>query len=119
MDRQNQVTIGVRVPPTTRNALAVLARMTGMTLSELCRWLLVRAMDQDAEATMAVAGEYAVAKYGPTQATVLYDREMERLRLLQSKAAVETPDGTDIIFVTPEVPMAVAEEATYEAVERR
>ena len=44
----NMATIGVRIPPGVRLELDHLARMTGMTTSEVCRWMLMRAVDHEA-----------------------------------------------------------------------
>jgi hypothetical protein len=102
MDKEKQVTVGIRVPPPTRNALASLARMSGMTISEVSRWVLMRAVDQEASTTYAALRALAVARFGPNRAELMERMELERMEYLVSGQAIETPNGQDITFVVPE-----------------
>ncbi len=117
MDKEKQVTVGIRVPPATRNALASLARMTGMTISEVSRWVLMRAVDQGSPTTYEALRALAVARFGPATAERMERAELKRMEYLTTGRAVETPDGRDIIFVmaemeepdeTPSIPATIA-----------
>lgn len=98
-DKEQDYHLNARISIEHRNGLASLGRILGLNVSEMLRWLLDRALLEDADATIAAVKAQSITKFGEEIAELQFDLELKRLRYLQSGEAVETPDGKDIRFV--------------------
>ncbi len=94
MHDEKDAFLGLRLPRSLKAAVASLANVAGVSISEMVRLLLARDIYVNGLDAAAFAQQVGIERYGPVDTARRAKLERMRLEFIMAGSAVETEDGS-------------------------